>query len=112
MQLEAVKGLYGERHKKQPYHDGKFLIWGEHRTKLTPFHYTDGVTIWLSREDLTPDDDFLGNVRRSSFPQQAPHQQHEADEGAQDTRPDDHEAKRLDPVHSGDQAAEERAEHA
>lgn len=59
MQLAAINALYDEQHKAKPYHDGLFRIWGEKRTPLTPFHYREGVTLWISREDLTPGDDFL-----------------------------------------------------
>lgn len=76
MQLEAAKRLYEKRHKDQPYHDGTETIWAEEPSQLTPFHFSDGVTIWLSREDLTPEDDFLGN--RPSAAKQAPEQQDEA----------------------------------
>jgi hypothetical protein len=62
MQLEAARRMYAKRHEDKPFHDGSFTIWSEKPSKLCPFHYSDGVTIWLSREDLTPDDDFLGNT--------------------------------------------------
>lgn len=59
MQIAAINARYDEIHKDKPFHDGIGLIWDEKRTPLTPFHYRDGVSIWLSKDDLTPDDDFL-----------------------------------------------------
>lgn len=52
--------MYDKRHEDQPFHDGKELIWSDKPTKVTPFHYRDGVTIWLSPTELNPDDKFLG----------------------------------------------------
>ena len=60
MQLAAANRLYDLRHKDKPYHDGLRRFWAEEPSRLTPFHYRDGVTIWMSKDDLTPDDDFLG----------------------------------------------------
>lgn len=51
--------LYDQRHEKKPYHDGTERIWTEKSTPFTPFHYRDGVHIWVSVDDLTPDDDFI-----------------------------------------------------
>ena len=54
---------YDEMHGKRPYHDGSFpdsaSEWSEHYSLARPFHFRDGVTISVSAEDLTPDDDFL-----------------------------------------------------
>lgn len=51
-------------HEKRPYHDGSFPDdlgqWSEKPSLARPFHYTDGVTIWMAPVDLSPDDDFLG----------------------------------------------------
>lgn len=60
MALEVNNRKYDRLHEKKPFHDGTETIWAEAYSKLTPFHYRDGVTIWVSRHDLTPDDDFLG----------------------------------------------------
>lgn len=61
MQLAAANRRYDQLHKEKPFHDGTFRIWMEKPSQLTPFHYRDGVTIWISEEDLTSadDDDFL-----------------------------------------------------
>ena len=31
-------------------------------TTATPFHVRDGVTLWVSETDLSPDDDFLSDA--------------------------------------------------
>ena len=56
---EVAVRRYRKKHEKRPWHDGTFRIWAETYSPVTPFHYTDGVTIWVSRENLTPDDDFI-----------------------------------------------------
>jgi hypothetical protein len=50
---------YNELHAEEPYHDGSFLNSAKSYSRQTPFRFDDGVTIWVSRQDLTPDDDFL-----------------------------------------------------
>lgn len=58
-QLAAANRKYDELHKDRPYHDGSETVWSETPTVLTPFHYRDGVTIFLAATELNPDDDFL-----------------------------------------------------
>lgn len=67
MQLEAVKRRYERLHEKAPFHDGSFKSWVKEASDEHPFHYADGVGFWMSREDLTPDDDFLeqGSVAKN-----------------------------------------------
>lgn len=60
MQLKAAVRIYENLHKDKPWHDGSFQIWSDQFSRLTPFHFSDGVTIWLSETDLAPDDKFLG----------------------------------------------------
>lgn len=62
MQLDAARRRYEELHKDKPYHSGDFTRWAEKPSLQFPFHYSDGVTIWMSRDDLTPDDDFLAQA--------------------------------------------------
>lgn len=59
MARAAADWLYGDLHEKAPFHDGTFKEWSAKRTQATPYHFRDGVHIWVSREDLTPGDDFL-----------------------------------------------------
>lgn len=58
-QLAAAQRLYDLIHSESPYHDGSFASWSKEPSREFPFHYTDGVTIWLSPVELAPDDDFL-----------------------------------------------------
>jgi hypothetical protein len=61
MALASANATYDELHEGMPYHDGRFKSWAKERGEQTPFHYRDGVTIWVASADLTPDDDFLGD---------------------------------------------------
>lgn len=60
MQLKAAQRAYDERHKAQSFHNGTFTHWSEKWSPYTPFHYMDGVTLWMSEVELSPDDNFLG----------------------------------------------------
>lgn len=60
MQLAAANRIYDMRHEDRPYHDGSFSRWAAEPSRQFPFHYRDGVTIWLSPVELNPEDDFLG----------------------------------------------------
>jgi len=35
------------------------MYWSEKPSRLTPFHYRDGVTVYLAETDENPDDNFL-----------------------------------------------------
>ena len=59
MALAAADAKYDELHEKRPYHNGTFESWAEKRSASHPFHFRDGVGIWVSRDDLTPEDLFL-----------------------------------------------------
>lgn len=59
MAAQAANRQYDALHEAKPFHDGTFTVWTKERSEATPFHYRDGVTIWVSPDDLTPDDDFL-----------------------------------------------------
>lgn len=56
----AANWEYDEQHKARPFHDGTFTRWSAKQSRRFPYHYRDGVTVWVSTDDLTPDDDFLG----------------------------------------------------
>lgn len=55
----GAKALYADLHDAAPFHDGTFKSWHKTRSRTHPYHYSDGVTISVSGEDLSPDDDFL-----------------------------------------------------
>lgn len=56
---EAAEAKYAALHEKRPYHDGTYESWAEKRTDDHPYHYSDGVTIWVAEQDVNPDDKFL-----------------------------------------------------
>lgn len=60
MYLAGAQRLYDEVHKERPWHDGFRRVWSKEFSRRTPYHYRDGVAIWLSPTNDTPDDDFLG----------------------------------------------------
>lgn len=72
MQLAAINAMYDDHYKGREYHDGTFTVFLEKRTALTPFHVREGVTLWLSPHDLSPDDDFLGQKRQGGVLGSAP----------------------------------------
>lgn len=55
----AADAAYDALHEEKPYHDGSFKRWSDKRRGAFRFHYRDGVTISVHREDISPDDDFL-----------------------------------------------------
>lgn len=59
MQLKAAQRRYDEIHKDAAYHDGSFQNWAEKPSLDYPFKYNDGVTIWLSSEPGSDEEDWL-----------------------------------------------------
>jgi hypothetical protein len=59
MALASAEAKYEELHKVLAFHDGTFTNWSADRSSQTPFHYRDGVSLWVANIDLTPDDEFL-----------------------------------------------------
>lgn len=80
-QLEAAKRRYAMLHADEQYTDG-LGGWAKDASIQFPFHYSDGVSFWLSRVDLTPDDDFLGQSVAGEGPR---------DDGDGGTDREDHE---------------------
>jgi hypothetical protein len=89
-QLLAAKRLFDLLHKDKPYHDGKFLMWAEVPSRLTPFHYADATRFFMSPIELSPWDNWTTDRHASpdkpdnwdeSVAEQAPDQQPEADQG-------------------------------
>lgn len=62
MMKAYAESLYDKLHEKKPFHNGTFDKWGEKRTSETPFHYRDGVSLWIVDADLSPHDHFLGGA--------------------------------------------------
>lgn len=58
MTQAAADALYDELHDAEKFHDGTFANWSTTRSKDFPFHFRDGVSIWVAPVDLNPDDKF------------------------------------------------------
>lgn len=65
MALAVTERRYNALHEKEPWHDGTFESWRKDYSASHPYHYLDGVGLWVSTDDLTPDDDFLGDSRQN-----------------------------------------------
>lgn len=66
MELASLKARYAAQHEKKSFHNGTFSgVWSEHRTERTPYHFSDGVTLYVSEDEPDADQDFLR--RRGSF---------------------------------------------
>lgn len=50
---------YGEKHGERPYHDGREHGWSDKATAKAPFHFRDGVRVFVAPVDLNPDDNFI-----------------------------------------------------
>lgn len=59
MARAAVQRAFDRKHEEKPYHNGAFEDWRAEPDATHLWHYQDGVTLWLSPYDLTPDDDWL-----------------------------------------------------
>lgn len=62
MQAAAAQWLYDELHNEksgQRFHDGTFELWSAEQSRAFPFAHDDGVTIWVSSVDLSPDETWL-----------------------------------------------------
>lgn len=62
METTAANRMYDALHKDLPYHDGRFRNWSAEPSNLTPYHYRDGVTVWVATSDRDPHDHFLGGA--------------------------------------------------
>lgn len=59
MELKTAQRKWDELHKELQYHDGTFTHWTASRTDATPYHYSDGVHLYVAPFDVNPDDRFL-----------------------------------------------------
>lgn len=62
MERAAAEWGYDQCHDAEPFHDGTFTKWAATRSLLHPYHYRDGVRLWVAPVDLNPHDHFLGGV--------------------------------------------------
>lgn len=69
MALASANARYDELHRDLPFHNGPETVWAKERSEQTPFHYRDGVSIWMATADLTPGDDFLGGGSPADEPE-------------------------------------------
>lgn len=68
------------KHKDKPFHDGDFQSWAKEPSNSHPYHFEDGVRVWVSRDDPGPDflleDDprvyLVGVAGADQFPGQDP----------------------------------------
>lgn len=59
MELAAADRKWESLHKDRPFHDGSFKSWRVERSDSHPYHYTDGVRLWVAEVDYEPDGDWL-----------------------------------------------------
>lgn len=59
MHEAAAQRQYKDLHKERPYHDGSFSRFTSEPTAATPFHFEDGVEIFVAAFDANPGDEFL-----------------------------------------------------
>lgn len=66
MEQAAAEWRYDQRHKDAQFHDGTFptdrRLWAKERSAKHPYHYRDGVTLWVAETDVSPHDHFLGGA--------------------------------------------------
>lgn len=60
----AAERRYAELHKDRPYHDGTERSWAKEASRTHPYHFNDGVHVWVAVEDVNPDDQFLSDVSK------------------------------------------------
>lgn len=59
MESAAANRAYDALHEDRPFHDGTHTMWAKEASPDTPYHARDGVTVWVTPADLSPDDTFL-----------------------------------------------------
>lgn len=68
MESQAANRKYDELHEAAPFHDGTFTEWAEKPSAATPYHFRDGVSVWVAPVDLSPGDKFLSDPRAPGKP--------------------------------------------
>jgi hypothetical protein len=59
MDLKAAERKWASLHADRPFHDGSFRSWAKEFSDSHPFHFNDGVLVWVSDVDYSPADQFL-----------------------------------------------------
>lgn len=66
METAAANAKYDRLHKDAPFHNGimgeggDFTSWSATQSDAHPYHFRDGVRIWVAETDHNPGDRFLG----------------------------------------------------
>lgn len=68
MEREAADRAYERIHEKRPFHDGTFKSWAEEASESHPYHFRDGVTVYVADEDQAPWDEFTTRESASPLP--------------------------------------------
>lgn len=55
----AADRRYGAKHEKQPFHNGRDVGWSKDSAKHAPYHFREGVRVYVAPFDVNPEDDFL-----------------------------------------------------
>jgi len=63
MELAAADRIYRKLHEALPFHDGTFTDWVKDPDSEHPYHFMDGVRLYVAETDLNPDDHFLSPQR-------------------------------------------------
>lgn len=82
MAARGAANLYQQMHKDRPFHDGTFpkdpRAWSDTVSRVTPYHFMDGVSFYAAERDVMPDDDFLtwksGSLAEHGEPDAAEHE--------------------------------------
>ena len=59
MELAAANWRFDEIHEAEPFHNGDESSWSATRSTDHPYHFRDGVTVFVAPTDFAPDDEFL-----------------------------------------------------
>ena len=65
MERAAAERQYARLHEDAPWHDGTFTSWRKEPSASHPYHFQDGVTVFISTVDLAPGDNFLIDTKAS-----------------------------------------------
>jgi hypothetical protein len=65
MEREAASRAYAELHSERSFHDGTFTSWAKERSRSHPYHFGDGVSLWVADQDAAPWDEFTTKVNAS-----------------------------------------------
>lgn len=59
MDLAAAERKWASLHEETPFHNGDFTSWSKDRSDSHPYHFQDGVRLWVSDVDYDPDGSWL-----------------------------------------------------